>query len=205
MPLWLAPDPLLLASKSATRLALLKAAGIDVQAESADIDERAMEAQSGRKDPSKVAILLAREKARAVAVRKTDGATLVLGADQTLALGERRFSKAADRNAARKQLLELRGKTHTLHSGIVIARGGGEVLFEHCALAHMTMREFSEAFLDRYMRAAGDAVLTSVGGYQLEGAGIQLFDKIEGDHSTILGLPLMPLLHWFRERGFLAK
>ena len=204
MPLWKSPYPLVLASKSAIRLALLNAAGIEATAEPADIDERALEAQSGVKDASEVARLLAREKARAVAANKRE-VVFVLGADQTLALGERRFSKAPDRKAARKQLLELRGKTHTLHSGIAVVQGGGKILFEHSDIARLTMRDFSEPFLDRYMRAAGDAVLASVGCYQLEGPGIQLFEKIEGDHFTILGLPLFPLLHWLRERGFLAK
>jgi septum formation protein len=205
MPLWQSPHPLVLASKSEIRRALLEAAGIDVTVEPADIDERMVEAQSGAKDPSMVATLLAREKARAIAARKAEDSTLVLGADQTLALGNRRFSKASDRNAARAQLSELRGKTHTLHSGIAVARAGGEVVFEHCDIARLTMRDFSEAFLDRYMKVAGDAVLASVGGYQLEGLGIQLFEKIEGDHFTILGLPLFPLLDWFRARGILAK
>jgi septum formation protein len=203
MPLWLSPWPLILASKSAIRLALLHAAGINAQAEPADIDERAVEAQSGVMDPSEVATLLAREKARAVSAKKHES-NLVLGADQTLALDACRFTKTTDLKAARSQLLELRGKTHTLHSGIAVV-AGGRVLFEHCEIARLTMRDFSEPFLDRYMRAAGDAVLASVGGYQLEGPGIQLFEKIEGDHFTILGLPLFPLLHWFRESGWLAK
>jgi septum formation protein len=201
MPLWKHPDPIVLASRSAIRRSLLEAAGIPVTVQPAEIDERALEAQSGAKDPSEVAKLLARTKALAVAANE---GCLVLGADQTLALSERRFSKAPDIKTARRQLLELRGKTHALHSGLAVVRDH-RVVFEYCDIARLTMRGFSEPFLDRYMRAVGDAVLASVGGYQLEGPGIQLFEKIEGEHSTILGLPMFPLLHWLRDSGFLAK
>jgi septum formation protein len=201
-PLWLASDPLLLASRSAVRRALLQSAGIPVRVEPASIDERAIEAQAGTQDPGETASLLARTKALAVAAKHPK--YLVLGADQTLALGDRRFSKAADRAAARAHLLALRGRTHTLHSAIAMARDA-DVVFEHHAQARLTMRNFSDAFLDRYIDAAGDAVTASVGGYQLEGLGIQLFDRIEGDHSTVLGLPIMPLLQWLRAQGLLAS
>ena len=202
MPLWLAPHPLLLASKSAARLALLKAAGVETVAQPAAIDERTIEAKAGAMGAGDAALLLAREKAYAVAA--TNSSRIVLGADQTLSLGERRFSKAPDRTGARSQLLALRGKTHMLHSAIALVRDG-KLLFEHVDIARLTMREFSDAFLEYYLDAVGEAVLTSVGGYQLEGLGIQLFDKIDGEHSTILGLPLLPLLHWLREHGMLAK
>ncbi len=201
MALWLGPDPLLLASKSAARRALLEAAGVAVRVRPAAIDERALEAQAGPTSPREAAFLLARAKATAVAAAHPG--LFVLGADQTLALGERRFTKAADPDAAREQLLALRGKTHTLHSAIAVARGN-EVVFEHADSAHLTMRDFSDAFLDRYIRTVGDAVTASVGGYQLEGPGIQLFDRVEGDYSTILGLPLLPLLRWLRSQGLLA-
>jgi septum formation protein len=202
MPLWLAPDPLLLASASKVRRSLLEAAGIPVEIKPAMIDERAVEAKSGSIAADEAALLLAREKARAVA-GLYPGRT-VLGADQTLSLGEQRFSKASDGARARAQLVALRGRTHMLHSAMAVVRDK-QVLFEHVTTARLTMRAFSDTFLDNYLDAVGGAVLTSVGGYQLEGAGIQLFEKIEGDHSTILGLPLMPLLHWFRERGLLAN
>jgi septum formation protein len=202
MPLWLSPHPLLLASKSAVRHALLVAAGIAVRAEPANIDERALEARLGAQDPSAVAKMLAHAKAGAVAAKHSN--MNVLGADQTLALGGRRFSKPQNIAAAREQLLHLRGKTHTLHSGVAIVRGG-ELLFEYCETARLTMREFSDSFLDSYLQTVGNAALQSVGGYQLEAAGIQLFEKVEGDHSTILGLPLLPLLLWLREHGLLAK
>ena len=129
---------------------------------------------------------------------------MVLGADQTLALGKRRFSKAPDRAVAREQVAALRGNTHTLHSALAVMRGG-VVLFETVDAAHLTMRNFSDAFLDSYLDAVGDKVLSSVGGYQLEGTGIQLFERVEGDHFTVLGLPLLPLLGWLREAGLLAK
>ena len=202
MPLWLAARPLMLASKSTARRALLEAAGIPVEIEPASIDERAVEARAGLDDAAAAAGLLAREKARAVA-QKHPG-RLVLGADQTLALGQRRFSKAPDRAGARAQLAALRGKTHTLHSAVAVVQGGA-VMFQHVDAAHLTMRAFSDGFLDSYLDTVGGAATASVGGYQLEGAGIQLFERVEGAHSTILGLPLLPLLDWLRRSGHLAK
>jgi septum formation protein len=202
MALWLAAQPLVLASQSAVRRSLLEAAGIAVETRPATIDERAVEAEAGgRVDPVAAAALLARAKARAVA-EKMPG-RIVLGADQTLALGDRRFSKAADRAGARQQLAALRGQTHSLHSALAVIRGG-ELLFEHADSARLTMRPFSDAFLDSYLEAVGTAATASVGGYQLEGIGIQLFDRVEGEHSTILGLPLLPLLHWLRKERLLA-
>lgn len=202
MPLWLAARPLVLASKSATRRALLEGAGIPIEIEPADIDERAVEARAGHSDSEGAAALLAREKAKAVAAKHPD--RMVLGADQTLALGERRFSKASDRAAARAQLAALRGKTHTLHSAVAVVQAG-TVMFEHVDAAHLTMRAFSDNFLDDYLDAAGGAATRSVGGYQLEGLGLQLFERVEGDHFTVLGLPLLPLLDWLRRSGQLAK
>jgi len=202
MPLWLASAPLVLASKSKARRALLEAAGLKVDIEPADIDERAVEAHAGKIGPADAAKLLAREKARTVAARKPG--RFVLGADQTLSLGERRFSKSADRSGARVQLAALRGKTHVLNSAAAVARDGN-ILFEHVDAARLTMRPFSDSFLESYLDHIGSAAFASVGGYQLEGAGIQLFEKVEGDHSTILGLPLLPLLAWLRELGLLAR
>jgi septum formation protein len=202
MPLWRAAYPLLLASKSAIRHAMLRDAGIPVEVAPADIDERAIEQRAGIDDPSQVAALLAREKAHAIAASGPD--RLVLGADQTLALGERRFSKPIDRAAARVQLKALCGKTHELHTAVALARDGA-TLFEHREVARLTMRAFSDEFLDAYLDAMGHAVTTSVGAYQLEKAGIQLFERIEGDHFVILGLPLLALLRFFRQEGWLAK
>jgi septum formation protein len=201
MALWLADKPLVLASKSASRRALLQGAGIPIEIMVADIDERGVEAKVGLADPGDVAVLLAKEKARAVSMQRPD--RLVIGADQTLALGQRRFSKPVNRNAAREQLKALRGNTHALHSGVAIMRNGA-VVFEHCAVARLSMRAFSDAFLDYYLDAAGDAVTASVGAYQVEGLGVQLFERIDGDHSTILGLPLIPVLDVLRREGALS-
>jgi septum formation protein len=201
MTLWLSPQPLVLASKSAVRRALLEAADVPVEVAAADIDERAVEARSPAADPGEVAALLAREKATVVAARMPG--RLVLGADQTLALDTRRFSKPVDARAAREQLLMLRGRTHELHSGVAVARDGA-VLYQHAAVARLVMRDFSDAFLDRYIAEAGMSVTTSVGGYQLERTGIHLFERIDGDHFTILGLPLLPLLDFFRRHGLVA-
>ena len=201
MPLWLAARPLVLASQSRSRRAVLEAAGVAIEVKPAAIDERAVEARAGVAGADAVAALLAREKAKAVAA--SDPERMVLGADQTLALGERRFSKAADRAAAREQLAALRGRTHTLHSAVAVVRGGA-VLFEHVEAAHLTMRSFSDDFLDGYLDAVGTAALASVGCYQLEGRGSQLFERVEGDHFTVLGLPLLPLLAWLRREGLMA-
>jgi septum formation protein len=202
MPLWLAPVPVVLASKSSARRALLESAGLPLEIVPADIDERAVEADAGIENPAGAARLLAREKARAVATRKPG--RFVFGADQTLSLGDRRFSKASDRAGARIQLAALRGRTHLLHSAVAVARDGN-ILFENVADARLTMRTFSDDFLENYLDTIGSAAFASVGAYQLEGAGIQLFEKIEGDYATILGLPLLPLLAWLRELGLLAK
>jgi septum formation protein len=201
MPLWLIDKPLVLASKSAVRHALLRDAGIPVEVAPADIDERAIEQRADTGDAGDIAALLAREKARVIATRLPG--RLVLGADQTLALGARRFSKPPDLAAARDQLKALRGRTHELHTAIALLREG-TVVFEHRELARLTMRAFSDAFLAGYLEVMGSAVTTSVGGYQLEKAGIQLFERIEGDHFVILGLPLLALLQYLRQSGCLA-
>jgi septum formation protein len=201
MGLWLASSPLVLASGSTVRRALLEAAAIPVEARPANLDERAIEADAPSEDPSAVAALLAREKALRVAASVPG--RLVVGADQTLALGRRRFDKPADRAAARAQLKALAGRTHELHAAVAVARGR-DVLFEHVAVARLTMRPLSETFLDRYLDAAGAAVNASVGAYQVEAIGIGLFDRIEGNHFTILGLPLLPLLAYLRAEGSLA-
>lgn len=201
MGLWLAAAPLVLASASAVRRHLLEAAGIPVEVRPASLDERAVEASAPTDNPSTVAALLAREKALRVTANVPG--RLVVGADQTLALGSRRFDKPTDRAGARAQLQALAGRTHELHAVVAVARDG-EVLFEHAAVARLTMRPLSDALLDRYLDAAGAAVTSSVGAYQLEALGVHLFERIEGDHFTILGLPLLPLLAYLRAEGSLA-
>jgi septum formation protein len=200
MPLWLADKPLVLASKSAPRRAILEAAGIPVEVCPADIDERSLENAAAPGAPALVAKLLAREKAKAVAARMPG--RLVLGADQTLALGERRFDKPADRAAARHQLRLLAGNTHELFSAIAFVRDG-DLLSEHLHVARMTMRPFGDRFLEAYLDAAGPAVTASVGAYQVEGLGSHLFESFEADHFTILGLPLLDALGFLRAEGYL--
>jgi septum formation protein len=200
--LWLAQEPLVLASRSKARQMLLTAAGVPVETCPADLNERGLEAQADLQFAGAVAVLLAREKAMAAA--KLRPGRLTLGADQTLALGAERFAKPTDRNAARAQLRALRGRSHELHSAIVFVQDG-KVLYEHVGVARMTMRTFSDRFLETYLDTLGQDVTTTVGVYQIEGLGVQLFDRIEGDYFTVLGLPLMQALDFLRRRGCLAQ
>ncbi len=201
MPLWLASQPLVLASKSDVRGKILAAAGLRFEIRPAQVDERAVESKAGILDAAAAARLLARAKADAVAASLPG--RLVLGADQTLARGDQRFSKPAGRAEAAEQLRALRGQTHELHSALALVRDGA-VLFDRVDTARLTMRDFSDAFLDDYLDMAGNAATASVGGYQLEGIGIHLFERVEGDYFTILGLPLLPLLAFLRDKEFVA-
>jgi septum formation protein len=200
MTIWRGTKPLILASQSHARQALLANAGIAFEAIPAAIDERAIQQASGLSAPADIAALLARRKAVAVSSRYPG--RFVVGADQTLALGERLFSKPAGRAQAAVQLRALAGQSHELHSATAVARDG-ETLFEDVSIARMTMRPLDGAAIRAYFDAAGEAVITSVGAYQLEGLGIHLFERIEGDHFTILGLPLLPLLKFLRSQGLL--
>ncbi|HYW60509.1 MAG TPA: Maf family protein [Xanthobacteraceae bacterium] len=202
MSLWLPAEPLVLASKSAVRRAMIEAAGIPLEVAPADIDERAVEARAVAGSATDAAVLLAREKARVAGAAFTG--RFVVGADQTLALGRARFTKPVDRDVAREQLRSLAGRTHELHSAVAVARDG-RVVFSHADTARLTMRTLSERFLEAYLDAAGKSVSASVGGYQLEGLGSQLFEKIEGDYFTILGLPLFALLSFLRREGCLVS
>ncbi|MCC6383476.1 MAG: Maf family protein, partial [Dehalococcoidia bacterium] len=193
--LWRHPEPLVLASGSAIRCALLARAGLPVDVRPAQIDERALEAAAPDRAPEAVAQLLADAKAAAVAAAAPG--RVVLAADQTLGCEGRLYAKAPDRAAARAQLRSLSGRTHALHSAVTV-QVGGEVVFRHVAVALLDMRTLSDTFLDSYLDAVGDAACASVGGYQLEGIGVHLFERIEGDYFTILGLPLLPLLAYFR-------
>ena len=201
MTIWRGTQPLILASQSPARQGLLASAGIAFEAIPAGIDERAIQQSSGLASPGEIAALLAREKALAVSTNHPG--RFVLGADQTLALGERLFSKPSGRAQAAEQLRALAGSTHELHSAIAVARDG-EILFADVSIARMTMRPLDEAAISAYLDAAGEAVTTSVGAYQLEGLGVHLFERIEGDHFTILGLPLLPLLAFLRKRQLLG-
>ena len=201
MTLWRGKHPLVLASQSPTRQALLANAGIDFEAVAAELDERAVQQASGLLAPGDIAALLAREKALSVSSRQPG--KYVIGADQTLAQGERLFSKPAGRLQAAEQLRALAGRSHELHCAVAVARDG-KILFEAVAIAGMTMRRLGEAEIDAYLDQAGEAVTSSVGAYQLEGLGVHLFERIEGDHFTILGLPLLPLLAFLRSERLLG-
>ena len=201
MGLWRGKTPLILASQSSARKMLLANAGLEFEAVTADVDERGIQAASKLSNPREIALLLAREKANAVSVHRPG--SHVIGADQTLALGDRLFNKPAGRAQALAQLHDLSGNTHELNSAVAVAHDG-RIVFEDVSVARMTMRQMSEAELSAYLDAAGDAVTTSVGAYQLEGLGIHLFERIEGDHFTILGLPLLPLLAFLRREQLIA-
>jgi septum formation protein len=201
MTLWRGQFPLILASQSRARQMLLSNAGIAFEAVPADIDERAAQQASGLSAPGDIARLLAREKALSVSTRQPG--RFVVGADQTLALGTRLFSRPAGRAQAAEQLRALAGRSHELHAAVAVVRDG-KILFEQLTLARMTMRPLADAEIEAYLTAAGEAVTTSVGAYQLEGLGVHLFERIEGDHFTILGLPLLQLLAFLRGERLLA-
>jgi septum formation protein len=200
MPLWLYHDPLILASRSKVRQKLLAAAGIPLEVCPADINERELESLAPSQQSGAVAIFLASEKALSVEV--SNPGRLVLGADQLLALDGKRFSKPGDRATARAQLLELSGRTHTLYSAIAFAQNAS-VQFEYVSTARMTMRSLSDRFLEHYLDTVGNAATESVGAYQLEGLGIQLFERVDGEYFTVLGLPLLQALDFLRRRGYL--
>lgn len=201
-PFWLAKSPLLLASGSMTRRALLESAGLPVEVLKAPVDEKAIAATllEQRTPPREIAIALAHAKAEA-ASRKTPD-RLLLAADQTLDHAGSLLMKPVDRDHARQQLMRLREKTHYLHSAVVL-RQGESILWSGVSSATLTMRAFSDGFLDIYLDQMGPVMCETVGGYQLEALGAHLFEEIEGDHSTILGLPLMPVLHALRDLRFL--
>ena len=202
----LEPSRLILASGSRARYEILKAAGLSFTVDPADVDEtsvrEALLTDNPEIDPVDVADVLARVKGETVSASNPDN--LIVAADQVLALDSEIFAKPKNMDEAREALLRLRGKTHQLHSAVVLAENG-EVTWAHVDTAYLTMRDFSIPFLAEYLVKAGDAVCQSVGAYQLEGLGIQLFESIEGDYFTILGLPLLPLLTELRQRDVLTS
>jgi septum formation protein len=201
MTVWRGQLPLILASESRARQTLLANSGIDFEAVPANIDERAVQQDSGLTSPGDIAALLAREKARVVSIDKPG--RFVVGADQTLSLGTKFFSKPVGRIQAAEQLSALAGRTHKLHSAVAVAREG-KILFDAVSVADMTMRRLSQPQIEAYLNEAGETVTSSVGAYQLERLGVHLFEYIEGDHFTILGLPLLQLFEFLRSERLLA-
>ena len=193
---------LILASGSAIRRTLLSNAGLEFEVIPASIDERAAEEPLLRSGASPEDIATGLAMAKAASVSEDHLRALVIGADQVLECDGERFSKPADMEAARRQLLRLSGRTHELHSAAAAARGG-EIVWRHTRTARLTMRRLEPAAVGRYLARAGEDALSSVGAYQVEGLGIQLFDRIQGDYFTILGLPLLPLLAFLRTQGVL--
>jgi septum formation protein len=196
--------PVVLASASPVRSALLRAAGVAVAVDVAAIDEAEVKAslRSAQASATNIAQTLAELKAQRVSLRHPG--ELVVGADQILECDGLVFDKPAELSEARRQLLTLRGRRHQLWSAVVLVRDGRS-LWHHVGRAELLMREFSERFLDDYLRSVGDAALSSVGSYQVEGLGAQLFARVDGDYFTVLGLPLLPLLDILREHGALPS
>lgn len=194
------PETVILASASPFRRTLLENAGVPIEAVPADVDERAVEAplEGTGANGEDIAQVLA--EAKAVNVSENHPERWVIGADQTLSLDDRIFHKPADMDGARRHLLALAGRTHRLNTAVVLARGG-EAIWRYVSVAHMTMRKMDPAFIGRHLSRSGDAALSSVGAYQIEGVGIQLFEKIDGDYFTIVGLPMLPLLAKLRDVG----
>lgn len=194
--------PVILASQSQSRAALLSAAGVVFTKIGSGVDETLIKDQMLAEGATPLEIAEALGEAKALAVsRQTPG--LVIGADQTLDLEGRLFDKAESLDQVRQHLMALRGRSHQLHGGLTLAEGGA-VVWRHTQSSTLTVRAFSEDFLDAYMRDHGQAVLSSVGCYHLEGFGAQLFERIDGDYFAILGLPLLPLLTALRDHGAIA-
>ena len=189
---------LILASNSASRKALMAGARLDFTSEAADIDERRIEAELSAKNatPPEIAVALARAKAIEVSRRMPDAH--VIGSDQVLSLGGRLLHKPANMAEAGDHIRAMSGTTHHLNCGVAIAHKG-EAIWSDVSIARMTMRPISDDFLEKYLALAGDGILGSVGAYHFEGPGIQLFEKIDGDYFTILGLPMLTLLAGLRQ------
>lgn len=187
---------LVLASASPFRKAMLQNAGLQFDVEPADIDERAVESALTDLDAESVATVLAEAKAQDVASRNPG--CIVIGSDQTLSIDDQLLHKPRDMDEARRRLLALSGRTHSLNSAVVLVRDD-ETLWRHVSVAHLTMRKLEPGFVGRHLASVGDNALSSVGAYQYEGEGIQLFERIEGDYFTIVGMPMLPLLKKLRD------
>ena len=198
--LWRGTVPLVLASTSPTRRKLLESAGLAVHTRVPRVDERALEGALRPQGAVEVALVLAREKA--LSVSRAEPQAIVVGADQTLICHGMRFYKPVDRAAAISQLTALAGRTHILHAAFALAEGG-QIRHDGVEAARMTMRQLTPAAIERYVDLAGDAALAGVGAYQVEGLGIHLFQRVEGEHSTILGFPLLPFLKALRAMDLL--
>jgi len=197
---------IVLASASRARREMLAAAGVPFTVDPADLDELALRnallAEKKSVAPAHIAEALARAKAEDVSGRHAG--SLVVAGDQVLAFGPELLTKAKDQAAARATLLKLRGREHELHSAVAFAEDG-HVIWSRVETARLFMRDFSDAFLDDYLVRAGDRICQSVGAYELEGLGVQLFERLEGDYFTVLGLPLLPVLEELRARGVIAQ
>lgn len=193
---------IVLASASAVRRRLLGNAGVDATQRPADIDERDIAEETSDVTAKQLAVALAEAKAQSVS--KQEVGAFVIGADQTLELKGNTLFKPSDETAARRQIRSLAGKPHQLHSAFAIIRDGKR-LARGTRTARLTMRPLSEADIDWYLETVGEAALSSVGGYQLEGIGIRLFERVEGDYFTVLGLPILPLLAALRRIGALDR
>ncbi|MBU1324213.1 MAG: septum formation protein Maf [Alphaproteobacteria bacterium] len=191
---------IVLASASAARRRILEDAGVAFNVDPADVDEAALKTPEARLDPAELSVTLAAAKARDVSRRRPGD--WVIGSDQILAFDGRLVSKARSLDEARARLSEMRGREHLLWSGVALARGG-EVIWSDREPARMTMRGFSDAFLDAYLTAEGEGLLASVGCYRIEGRGAQLFARVDGAQATIMGMPLWPLLEALRSHGAL--
>jgi septum formation protein len=193
------PEPIILASASLTRARLLEAAGVPFTVESAAIDETAIKQEMRKADRAAIECSLALAQAKAEAVSKRHPEALVIGADQLLAAGDEWFDKPGSLAAARVQLQKLRGRTHVLVTAACVIQAD-ERLWQASSLPELTMRLFSDTFLDEYVAAEGEALLGSVGAYRLETRGVQLFSRMTGDYFAVLGLPLIELLDFLRSR-----
>ena len=201
--LWRAAEPLILASKSPSRRALLLAVGLDAEVIAAQVDERALEDRHLARGGSLESLAGELAQAKALAVSAIRPHAYCLGADQTLTLEGRIFHKAGDFDEARRSLAALSGKTHRLTSAFCVARGGQSLVVDGDH-ADLRMRPLDPVTISRYLDRAGPAALASVGGYQVEGLGAHLMDHIEGEHSVVLGLPMLRLLAWLRRESLIS-